>query len=87
VRLKESAKRDDARLVIVHVDERIVGTGGGDVHPDEARIQASVRQQAEELSKQGIETTVEMRDVMVGGPAQRLLHLAHQPVLAIPPQA
>jgi nucleotide-binding universal stress UspA family protein len=117
----ELAQRDNARLVIVHVDERIVGKGGGDIHADEAGIQASVRQRAEELSKQGIETTVEMRDVMVGGPArpiaeiateqgadlivvgtrghsgvpgillgsvtQRLLHLAHQPVLAIPPPA
>ena len=117
----ELALRDSARLVIVHVDERIAGKAGGDVHPDEAEVQAAVRHQAEELSKQGIETTVQMRDVMVGGPArsiaeiaseqgadlivvgtrghsgvhgillggvtQRLLHLAHRPVLAIPPPA
>ena len=115
----ELALRDSARLVIVHVDERIAARGGGDIHPDEAEIQAAVRQQAEELTKQGIQTTVHMRDVMVGGAArpiaevaseegadlivvgtrghsavhgvllgsvtQRLLHLAHQPVLAIPP--
>jgi nucleotide-binding universal stress UspA family protein len=107
--------------VIVHVDERIVGKGGGDIHADEAQVQDEVRKMAEDLSGQGIETSVEMRDVMVGGPAhpiadvaneagadlivvgtrghsgvpgvllgsvtQRLLHLAHQPVLAIPPPA
>jgi nucleotide-binding universal stress UspA family protein len=115
----ELALRNNARLVIVHVDERIAGKAGGDVHPDEAEIQVTIRQHTEELSKQGIETTVRMRDVMVGGPArsiadvaseegadlivvgtrghsalagillggvtQRLLHLAHRPVLAIPP--
>jgi nucleotide-binding universal stress UspA family protein len=115
------AQRDSAKIVIVHIDERIPTKGGGDVHADEAAIQAEVRRQAEELSKQGIETSVQMRDVMVGGPArpiaeiaaeagpdlivvgtrghsglsgivlgsvtQRLLHLAHQPVLAVPPPA
>ena len=114
----ELAKRDNAKIVLVHVDERIVGKGGGDVHADEASIQADVRKHAEELSGEGIETSVEMRDVMVGGPAhpiaeiaaeagadlivvgtrghsgmsgillgsvtQRLLHLAHQPVLVVP---
>jgi nucleotide-binding universal stress UspA family protein len=117
----ELAKRDGAKVVIVHVDERIVGKGGGDIHADEAQVQDEVRKMAEDLSGQGIETSVEMRDVMVGGPAhpiadvaneagadlivvgtrghsgvpgvllgsvtQRLLHLAHQPVLAIPPPA
>jgi nucleotide-binding universal stress UspA family protein len=117
----ERAQRDGAKIVLAHVDERIVGKDGGDIHADETDIQAEVRKQAEELSKQGIETSVEMRDVMVGGPAhpiaeiatevgadlivagtrghsalagvllgsviQRLLHLAHQPVLAVPPPA
>jgi nucleotide-binding universal stress UspA family protein len=117
----ELAKRDGAKLVIVHIDERIVGKGGGDIHLDEAEIQAEAHKQAEDLSNQGIETDVVMRDVMVGGPAhpiaevandvgadlivvgtrghsglsgillgsvtQRLLHLAHQPVLAVPPPA
>jgi len=114
----ELAQRDSARMVLVHVDERLATAGGPDVHPDEANIQAAVRKQAEQLSEQGIKTTVEIRDVMVGGPArliaevaaeqradlivvgtrghsgvsgllgsvtQRLLHLAHRPVLAIPP--
>lgn len=117
----ELAQRDGARIVIVHVEERIAGKGGGDVHADEDLIQADVRKQAEELARRGIDTTVEMREVMVGGPArpiadiareagadlivvgtrghmglsgillgsvtQRLLHLAHQPVLAVPPAA
>jgi nucleotide-binding universal stress UspA family protein len=117
----ELALRDGARVVLVHVDERIAGKAGGDIRPDEAAIQAAVHEQAADLSKQGIETTVQMRDVMAGGPAraiadiaseqgadlivigtrghsalpgilvggvtQRLLHLAHRPVLAVPPPA
>ena len=117
----ELAQRDSARIVIVHIDERIAGKAGGDIHPDEAAIRAAVREQAEQLSRRGIETTVHMRDSLIGGPArsiaeiaadegadlivvgtrghsgaagvllggvtQRLLHLAHRPVLAIPPPA
>jgi hypothetical protein len=37
----ELAQRDNARPVIVHVDERIVAKGGGDIHADEAGIQAA----------------------------------------------
>jgi nucleotide-binding universal stress UspA family protein len=117
----ELAQRDSARIVIVHIDERIAGEAGGDIHPDEAAIRAAVREQAEQLSRRGIETTVHMRDSLIGGPArsiaeiaadegadlivvgtrghsgaagvllggvtQRPLHLAHRPVLAIPPPA
>jgi nucleotide-binding universal stress UspA family protein len=115
---KELAKRDQAKLVIAHVDERIIGKGGGPLHADEEDIKEEVRKQANELSAEGIETSVQMADVMLGGPAhaiediaegagadliivgtrghspvaglllgsvtQRLLHIAHCPVLAIP---
>jgi nucleotide-binding universal stress UspA family protein len=117
----ELAKRDQAKVVIVHVDERIVGKGGGDIHVDEPQIQAEAKKLGEDLSSEGIETDVVLRDVMLGGPAhviaevaagagadlivlgtrghsgvsgillgsvaQRLLHLSHQPVLAVPPPA
>lgn len=72
----ELAKRDDAKIVLAHVDERIVGKGGGDIHPDEQQIQADVKKLAEELSAQGIETSVEMADVMLGGPAHVIAEIA-----------
>jgi nucleotide-binding universal stress UspA family protein len=115
------ARRDNARIVIAHVEEDIVGKGGGPIHATEDEIQADIRRQAEELSGQGVEASVEMASVMVGGPAhaiasiadkcgadlivtgtrghspvaglllgsvtQRLLHIAHQPVLVIPDAA
>jgi nucleotide-binding universal stress UspA family protein len=114
----ELARRDDARVVIAHVEEHVVGKGGGPIFPTEDEIQAEIRKRADELRTQGIDTTVEMRTVMLGGPApaieeiarnadadliitgtrghspvaglllgsitQRLLHVAHRPVLVVP---
>jgi nucleotide-binding universal stress UspA family protein len=116
----ELAKRDNAKVVIAHIEEDVIGKGGGPIRATEDEIQAEIRRQAEELSAQGIETSVEMRSVLLGGPAhpieeiaaevnadlivagtrghspvaglligsvtQRLLHIAHRPVLAVPPQ-
>jgi nucleotide-binding universal stress UspA family protein len=113
------ARQDGARIVIAHVEERVVGKGGGPLIATEDEIQAAIGKEADDLSGEGIETSVEMREVMLGGPApaiveiadkanadlivtgtrghpglagvllgsvtQRLLHLAHCPVLVAPP--
>lgn len=114
------AQQDHAKIVVVHVEEDVAGKGwSGPVHLDEDEIQAKIRKQAEELANQGIDTSVEMRRTILGGPAavitevaeeagadvivtgsrgrslipgllvgsvaSRLLHLAHRPVLVIPP--
>jgi nucleotide-binding universal stress UspA family protein len=112
------AKDEQGRIVVVHVEEDVVGKGGGPIHATEDEIQAEIRKQAEQLGDQGIDTKVKMKSIMVGGPAhpiaevadeenadvivvgtrghspvaglllgsvtQRLLHLAHQPVLVAP---
>jgi nucleotide-binding universal stress UspA family protein len=117
----ELAKRDGAKIVVAHVEEDVVGKGGGPIHATEDEIQDEIRREAEELSQNGIQTSVEMRAVMLGGPAhpiaeiadeanadlivagtrghsqiagllvgsvtQRLLHIAHRPVLVVPPGA
>jgi nucleotide-binding universal stress UspA family protein len=72
------AKRDKAKLVLAHVEEDIIGKGGGPIHATEDEIQAEIRRQAEELSAQGIETSVEMRDVILGGPAHAIEEIAAQ---------
>lgn len=93
----------------------------GPIHATEDEIQAGIRRQAEELSDSGIETSVEMSSVFLGGPApaiakiadrvdadlivvgsrghsagiglvlgsvaERLPHVAHQPVLVVPHDA
>jgi nucleotide-binding universal stress UspA family protein len=117
----ELARRDDARIVVAHIEEDLAARSGGPVFPTEDEIQAEIRKQADELRAQGIDTKVEMRSVMLGGPAraiaeiaseagadlivtgtrghspvaglllgsvtQRLLHVAHQPVLVVPAPA
>jgi nucleotide-binding universal stress UspA family protein len=115
----ELAKRDGAKLVIAHAEQDVVGKGGGPVPATEDEIQAEIRKRAQQFASDGLETSVEMRNVMLGGPAhaiaeiaddvnadlivagtrgnsavagvllgsvtQRLLHVAHCPVLAVPP--
>ncbi len=72
----ELAKRDGAKLVIAHIEERIVGKGGGDIHADEAEIQAKVKKLAEEVSAEGVEASVQMKDVMAGTPAHAIGEIA-----------
>lgn len=72
----ELARRDRARLVVVHVEEEIVGKGGGPIHATEDEIQAEIRREAQKLSESGVETSVEMRSVMLGGPAHAIEDVA-----------
>jgi len=115
------ARHDQARLVIAHIEQRVVGKGVAPI-PGEDEIEAEIDHQAKELTEQGIDTRVEKSStVFVGGPAvaiaeiadqadadlivigtrghsaaigvalgsvaQRLPHLAHQPVLVVPENA
>ena len=70
------AQRDEAELVIAHVEDRILGKGGGPLHADEDEIKATIRKQAEDLEAQGIQTSVHMADVMLGGPAHAIEAIA-----------
>ena len=72
----ELAKRDNAKLVVAHVEEDIIGKGGGPIKATEDEIQAEIRRQAQELSAQGIDTSVHMRSVMLGGPAHVIEEIA-----------
>jgi nucleotide-binding universal stress UspA family protein len=74
----ELARRDNARLVIAHVEQDVAGKGGGPIPPTEDEIQAEIRKQAEELAAQGIDTAVEMRNIMLGGPAPVIEEIAHE---------
>ena len=72
----ELARQDGARIVIAHVEQDVVGKGGGPIVATEDEIQAEIRKQAEKLSSDGIETSVEMRNVMLGGPAHAIAEIA-----------
>jgi len=72
----ELARRDHAKIVIAHVEQDIAGKGGGPIKATEDEIQAEIRTLGEELSAQGVETSVEMTSVMLGGPAHAIDEIA-----------
>jgi nucleotide-binding universal stress UspA family protein len=72
----ELAKRDKAKLVIAHVEQDVAGKGGGPIPATEDEIQAEIRTLAEEISAAGLETTVEMHNIMLGGPAHLIASIA-----------
>jgi nucleotide-binding universal stress UspA family protein len=74
----ELAREDGARIVIAHVEQDVVGKGGGPILATEDEIQAEIRKVAEELSADGIETSVEIRQIMLGGPAHPIAAIADE---------
>jgi nucleotide-binding universal stress UspA family protein len=74
----ELARRDGARIVIAHVEQDVVGKGGAPIPITEDEIQAEIRGQAEELAAEGIETSVEIHRVVLGGPAQAIEDIAEE---------
>ncbi len=70
------ARREEGRIVIAHVEQDVAGKGGAPIPITEDEIQAEIRKQAEQLSADGIETSVEMRNVMLGGPAHAIAEIA-----------
>jgi Universal stress protein family len=59
------ARQDGARIVAAHVEQDVAGKGGGPIPATEDEIQAEIRKQAEQLSSDGINTTVEMPNTML----------------------
>lgn len=74
----ELAKRDGAKLVFAHVAEHNIGKGGGDLRVDEDQLKEGIRKLADELSGEGVEVSVEVRDEMLGGPAHAIADVAEQ---------
>ena len=71
------AKQAGGRIVVAHVDERTVAKGDmPPVHPDEAELKEKVTGQAEALSADGVETTIETTSVILGGPAPAIAEIA-----------
>jgi nucleotide-binding universal stress UspA family protein len=118
----ELAKASGGKIVVAHIDERMVAKGDAPGLPDEEEVKATINGQLESIKGEGIEASLESTaEVVLGGPgraiariadeadadvivvgtrghstipglllgsvAQRLLHVAHRPVLAVPPPA
>ena len=72
----ELARQGGGRIVIAHIQQDMAGKSGGPIAAKEDEIQADIRKQAEELSADGIETSVEMREVMLEGAAHAIVEIA-----------
>jgi nucleotide-binding universal stress UspA family protein len=74
----ELAKAQGAKLIVAHIAEHSIGKGGGDLRADEEELKDEIRRHAEQLSGEGIDVSVEVRDEMIGGPAHVLADVADQ---------
>jgi nucleotide-binding universal stress UspA family protein len=72
----ELARRDDAKLVIAHVEEYTIGKGGGPIHVDEDELRAELDELAKGLTDDGVDTSVEVETIRIGGPAHGIDDIA-----------
>jgi nucleotide-binding universal stress UspA family protein len=73
------AAPDEARLVVVHAREIIVGRGGGyPVLADESELRAKIHQQVEDLQHDGIDATYIVRTCPSGHAARTIADVAKE---------
>ena len=76
---KGLAQAHGARLVVVHVDEFVVGRAGGySVNVDEDEVQAAIRKHVEDLKQEGLDVTLQAANVSVGGAAHVIAEIADE---------
>jgi nucleotide-binding universal stress UspA family protein len=64
------AEQDAARLIVVHVQEFLVGKGGiYPLHIDEDEIMTRLRDAVGELNRRGVKTELDVQQIQYGGPA------------------
>ena len=73
------ARQSDARIVVAHVEERIAAKGDmPPVRADEDEIFKRIEAEAEEISKDGVDASVERAVVVLGGPAHAIAEIADE---------
>jgi nucleotide-binding universal stress UspA family protein len=75
---KGLTQANGARLIVVHVNE----IGGvrvtGPVKFNEDEVQAAIRKQVEDLKQEGLNVTLEVLDVIIGGAAPVIAEIANK---------
>ena len=74
----ELATRDGARIVIAHAVQVLVGKGGPAEPLAEDTIRNELEQTSKELREQGLETTLDIRRTVLGGPAVVIKEIADE---------
>ena len=71
------ARENGAKLVLAHIDERIVAKGDmPPVHADEEKIKSEIKEKAAALAGDGIDASAEFGTVTLGGPGPGILEIA-----------
>src|SRR5262245_37829835 len=73
---KNLAQASGARLIVVHAKEFMLGRGAGPVSFDEDQVQAALEKQVADLKQQGLDTTLQMGEVMAGNAAEVIADIA-----------
>jgi nucleotide-binding universal stress UspA family protein len=71
------ARRYDSVLLVVHVEEVVVGKGGAaPLHAGEDEFLERLRKQVDELSNDGVTAKLEVAESVLGGPAPVIEQIA-----------
>jgi nucleotide-binding universal stress UspA family protein len=71
------ARAEGAQLIAVHIDEFVVGRGGGhSVKIDEPQIQAAILRKVEDLKRDGLDASLCVSRTWVGGAARAIANIA-----------
>jgi nucleotide-binding universal stress UspA family protein len=75
----ELAKGYGGRIVIAHVDERVAGKGGtASIRADESDVREQVQAEADRISADGVNASVENSVSILGGPAHAIAEIADE---------
>src|SRR5687767_9950241 len=75
----ELARQSGGRIIIAHVAERVDSKGGGEsLHADESDIRSEIEAEAERITSEGVEASVENAVTVLGGPAQAIAEIADE---------
>lgn len=73
----ELARENGAKLVLAHIDERIAAKGDmPSVTPHEEETESNIAAKAKSLSSEGVDASVEIGTVVLGGPGPAILDIA-----------
>ena len=72
------AKRDGARLVIAHVVESIAAKGGANLRADEDEVRADMERKVEEMTAEGVDSSLKLAGITLGGPAHAISEIADE---------
>ncbi|HYH60791.1 MAG TPA: universal stress protein [Solirubrobacterales bacterium] len=74
----ELAKREGGSLVLVHVVEKIAAKGGATIRADEDEVRADLERKVEELSAEGVDASLQVVGITLGGPAHAIADIADE---------